>query len=82
MEGQRPSTILGDYVLPTMASGTVSHLDTYQCLLYVLTMHPYTKARPTTQMTDALIPWATRASVMTQNVGASMSMICEPMSAT
>ena len=42
----------------------------------------HTNARPTTQITDALMPWKTRARAMTQYVGASMSIICEPMRAT
>ena len=42
----------------------------------------YIKANPTTQITDPLTPWAMRARAISQYVGASMSMICEPMRAT
>lgn len=42
----------------------------------------YTNARPTTQMTQALIPWAIRARTITQNAGASMRSTWEPINAT
>ena len=58
------------YALPVSSSPIMS---------MPLTTH--IKAKPTTQITHALIPCATRARAMTQNVGASMSITCEPIRA-